>query len=47
MAKSTIDKRRAVRSLEAKRDALMLKRDSTQRQLAEVRASLKKRRAQS
>lgn len=47
MARSSMNKRREVRSLEAKRDALMSKRDSTQRDLAEVRAALKKRRAQS
>lgn len=44
---TSIAKRREVRTLEAKRDALMLKRDLTQRDLAEIRASLKKRRNQS
>lgn len=46
MAKTSILKRREIRSLEAKRDMLTMKRDMTQRNLAEVRAALKKRRGQ-
>jgi hypothetical protein len=45
--RTNIAKRKEIRKLESMRDELMTKRDNVTRQLAEVRASLKKRRKQS
>lgn len=42
MARSSPEKRRAVRKLEAQRDDLMVKGKKNQAQLASVRAALKK-----
>jgi hypothetical protein len=41
MSTSMINKRRKVRALEAKRDQLMEKRDSSKTELLKVRAELK------
>lgn len=41
MARTSIEKRRAIRAMEAKRDALMSKVKKSRMDLAAVRASLK------
>jgi hypothetical protein len=47
MAKTSITKRRAIRELEAKRDALLMSKDKHAQDLATVRAKLKVVRQQS
>ena len=46
MAKSSIDKRRKIRALEAKRDALLEGKNKSASELAKVRAELKTVRGQ-
>lgn len=46
MAKSSIEKRRKLRALEAKRDALLESKTKSATELAKVRAELKSVRAQ-
>jgi hypothetical protein len=41
MAKSSIDKRRRIRALEAKRDALMESKNKNSTELVKIRAELK------
>lgn len=46
MAKSSIEKRRKIRELEAKRDKLLTSKTQSQTELAKVRAELKSVRSQ-
>lgn len=47
MAKSSIEKRRKIRKLEAERDTLMIKSNTLKKQLASVRLNLKATRKES
>lgn len=42
MAKSTIDRRRAIRAAEHKRDTLLVKQDQTKAELAKARLELQR-----